>query len=49
MFLVDALEKWHDVDKKISQLHQVLVNTYKKKLMCEDGQVALVKCSPIWK
>ena len=37
-----------DVDKKISQFHQELVNAYKKKLMCEDGQVTLVKCSPVW-
>ena len=38
-----------DVVKKISQLHQELVNAYKKRLMCENGQVAVVKCSPIWK
>ena len=38
-----------DVGKKISQLHQELVNAYKKRFMCENGQVAVVKCSPIWK
>ena len=38
-----------DVSKKISQLHQELVNAYKKRFMCENGQVAVVKCSPIWK
>ena len=38
-----------DVDKKISQLHQELVNAYKKRFMRENGQVAVVKCSPIWK
>ena len=39
----------YDVSKKISQLHQELVNAYKKRFMCENGQVAVVKCSPIWK
>ena len=38
-----------DVGKKISQLHQELVNAYKKRFMCENGQVAAKKCSPIWK
>ena len=38
-----------DVDKKMSQLHQELINAYKKRFMCENGQVAVVKCSPIWK
>ena len=38
-----------DVGKKILQLHQELVNAYKKRFMCENGQVAVVKCSPIWK
>ena len=38
-----------DVGKKISQLHQELVNAYKKRLMCENGQAAVVKCSAIWK
>ena len=38
-----------DVSKKISQLHQELVNACKKRFMCENGQVAVVKCSPIWK
>ena len=38
-----------DVGKKISQLHQELVHAYKKRFMCENGQVAIVKCSPIWK
>ena len=38
-----------DVGKEISQLHQELVNAYKKRFMCENGQVAVVKCSPIWK
>ena len=38
-----------DVSKKISQLHQDLVNAYKERFMCENGQVAVVKSSPIWK
>ena len=38
-----------DVGRKISQLHQELVNPYKKRFMCENVQVAVVKCSPIWK
>ena len=38
-----------DVGKKISELHQELVNVYKKRFMREKGQVAVVKCSPIWK
>ena len=38
-----------DVGKKISQLHQEQVNAYKKRFMCENGQVSVVKCSPIWK
>ena len=36
-----------DVSKKISQLHQDLVNAYKERFMCENGQVAVVKSSPI--
>ena len=36
-----------DVGKKISQLHQELVNAYKKRFMYENRQVAVVKCSPI--
>ena len=39
----------NDVGKKISQLHQELFNAYKKKFTCENRQVAVVKCSPIWK
>ena len=38
-----------DVGKKISQLHQELVNDYKKRFMRENGQIAVVKCSPTWK
>ena len=38
-----------DIGKKISQLHQELVNDYKKRFMCENGQIAVVKCSPTWK
>ena len=38
-----------NVGKKISELHQELLNSYKKRFMCEKGQVAVVKCSPIWK
>ena len=38
-----------DVAKKISQLHQEPINAYKKRFMCENGEVAVVKCSPIWK
>ena len=38
-----------DVSKVISQLHQESVNAYKKRCMCENGQVAVVKCSPIRK
>ena len=38
-----------NVGKKISQLCQELVNAYKKRFICENGQVAVVKCSPIWK
>ena len=36
------------VGKKIPQLHQELANAYKKRFMCEDGQVAVAKCSPTW-
>ena len=36
-----------DVGKKISQLRQELA--YEKRFMCENGQVAVVKCFPIWK
>ena len=39
----------NDVRKKISQLHQELVNACKKRFMCENGHAAVVKCSPIWK
>ena len=38
-----------DVSKKILQLHEELINAYKKRFMCESGQVAVVKCSPICK
>ena len=38
-----------DVGKKISQLHQELLNAYKKRFMCENGQGVVVKCSPIRK
>ena len=39
----------NDVRKKISQLHQELVNAYKKRFMFENGQVTVVECSPVWK
>ena len=38
-----------DFSKKILQLHEELINAYKKRFMCESGQVAVVKCSPICK
>ena len=38
-----------DAGRKISQLHQELFNAYKKRFMCKNGQVAVAKCSPIWK
>ena len=38
-----------DAGKKISQLHQELVNDYNKRFMSENGQVAVAKCSPILK
>ena len=37
-----------DADKKISQLHQELVNAYKKRFTCENGIVAVVKRFPLW-
>ena len=37
-----------DISKKISQLYQELVNAYKTRFMCENGQVSVVKCSPLW-
>ena len=37
------------VGKKISQLHQEQVDAYKKRFMCENEQVSVVKCSPISK
>ena len=37
-----------DADKKISQLHQELVNAYKKRFTCENGIVAVVKRFPVW-
>ena len=37
-----------DISKKISQLYQELVNAYKTRFMCENGQVPVVKCSPLW-
>ena len=38
-----------DVGKKVSQLHQEPVNAFTKRFMCENRQVVVVKCSPIWK
>ena len=38
-----------DVGKKTSQLYQELVNAYKKRFMCKNRQVAVLKCSPMWK
>ena len=35
------------ISKKTSQLHQELVNAYKKRFMCENGHIAVVKCYPI--
>ena len=37
-----------DADKKISQLHQELVNAYKKRFTYENGIVAVVKRFPLW-
>ena len=37
------------ISKKTSQLHQELINAFKKRFMCENGQIAVVKCYPIWK
>ena len=42
-------ESSNDISKKISQLHQELVSAYKARFMCENGQIAVVKCFPIWK
>ena len=33
----------------LSQLHLELVDAYYKKFMPQNGQVAVLKCSPIWK
>ena len=33
----------------LSQLHLELVDAYKKRFMLQNGQVAVLKCSPIWK
>ena len=33
----------------LSQLYLELVDAYKKRFMPQNGQVAVSKCSPIWK
>ena len=33
----------------LSQLYLELVDGYKKRFMRQNGQVAVLKCSPIWK
>ena len=33
----------------LSQLYLKLVDAYKKRFMPQNGQVAVLKCSPIWK
>ena len=33
----------------LSQLYLELVDGYKKRFMHQNGQVAVLKCSPIWK
>ena len=33
----------------LSQLYLQFVDTYKKRFMPKNGQVAVSKCSPIWK
>ena len=33
----------------LSQLYLELVDAYKKKCMPQNGQVTVLKCSPIWK
>ena len=33
----------------LSQLYLELFDAYKKRFMSQNGQVAVLKCSPIWK
>ena len=33
----------------LSQLYLQLVDAYKKRFMSQNGQVAILKCCPIWK
>ena len=33
----------------LSQLYLELVDVYKKRFMPQNGQIAVLKCSPIWK
>ena len=33
----------------LSQLYLEFVDAYKKRFMPQNGQVAVLKCSPIWK
>ena len=35
--------------EELSQLYLELVDAYKKRSMPQNGQVALLKCSSIWK
>ena len=35
--------------KGLSQPYLELVDAYKKRLMSQNGQVAVLKCCPIWK
>ena len=37
------------VSEGLSQLYLELVDAYKKRFMPQNGQVAVLKCSPIWK
>ena len=36
-------------DEGLSQLYLEFVDAYKKKFMPQNRQVAVLKCSPIWK
>ena len=33
----------------LSQLHFKLVDAYEKRFIPQNGQVVVLKCSPIWK
>ena len=36
-------------DEGLPQLYLELLDAYKKKFMPQNGQAAILKCSPIWK